>query len=759
MSRSLRAISAPRHTPRTALMLTFTALLLAVPTSAIHADAPQLPACDTVDEEPELYTTASLDFGPPIEYQGGTCVDQDDDGEDDVCCWDAGGDGTLDGCCHSLRWHRGANFNSKVYTHLAIGHLAGGDFTVDHCKPVAEACWGPQSDPTYCDGFAYCVTPNWRERRTQLWAVSDCTDNPFRRRLVAELTSYFPAPVGTISADTPLCVRKEVPPEDNYCSSGITVNSEHIPGIDPAVFVYVHDDEAGPERWPWKCGPANTDLSFDGSDVRIEDDDGVTFELWSVPGMDCEPPYPSYADLPALGASPLDEVTVTSVQPRTPVCPVDHQPMAASAIGVVTNGLQYTCGLWCINTHGTNSRACRQGCYGTVAQKLQAIGVSYHRMTIRWDDGLQPARDGDLMWDSVDPINAVYDYDAILTAFALEGIEPWLTFDMTPSWASSIPNFSLTLYENCNSRDHDYYEYPPKSEDLDYWDNYVSQVVQRYGEGPGSILSSLAPARNFEVWQEPNNRAFFKIDPIQSGCDHPVCDETTQFEGCNSDDSARYAKWSELQRRTYGIVNPLGLTLWSGNLVYTFQSPANEFYAPWVEPQLETLADDPMFHGLNMHAFHREYLASSPAVQADNEITSTIDTTYQMVGHARSTLDAAGHAATEIALTVADWHPLEQWDPWSFERELPNADDRGEFLRRTFACMANAGADYVFWFNAMDYTWGCVDGEPQPDHDPGNGPDVGWRLGLLDENLDETELYYAFGDVCNHLTTCVPSLD
>jgi hypothetical protein len=114
-----------------------------------------------------------------------------------------------------------------------------------------------------------------------------------------------------------------------------------------------------------------------------------------------------------------------------------------------------------------------------------------------------------------------------------------------------------------------------------------------------------------------------------------------------------------------------------------------------------------------------------------------------------------------LAITATTWHAYEWDDPWSFPREW-NAGERAEFLKDTLACMANAGADTILWFNAVEYDYTCcedTDADPithkpcvSPVEDDIADPDsAGWSLGLLDENLCPTSLYFAFAEVAMHL--------
>jgi hypothetical protein len=731
-------------------------VLLLAPTKA-SAD---LPTC--VTPVPQLYAPATLvrDPGLDVSPQTGcpTCTTPCTPGGS-YCydCWDTVSGGGVDYCCYdyqptkagyescgvNLDWYAQTDdlnpFSTDIFPNLElrVAGVTGGSSRVACVDTSSQACKA-SSSASHCTvmQFTYSPiatqTPNWFQKDFTLFGVSDCTSSvPFRKRLVAEHRERHVTPQGSITASPTRCVHDQVDGTSGepYCTTTVSWETTNV--TQPNVVVYVRDNGAAP-LWsppiPWKCKPANTPFTFAASTVKITDADGVTFELWPTTS-NCGNPWPSY---PASG-SPLDTVVVTSEPEGTVLCPLDEQPMRQGVdIGIITNGIEFACVF-----HDLGA----QECYQAVAEKLAAIGVKYHRLSIEWDKLYPQPHD----CNNPPPSSLTFNrYDPIMEAFSDAGIEGWVTFDQVPCWYSSKPD---PFPSGCT--DHPLDTYPPDPEDSTAWAawlDYVEEVYDRYGPSEDTILE--VPVRNWEAWLEPNS-GFMNIDPVS--CPPP--------EGQNGDHHAKYAAWEELQRSVYETIgelegNPGGppteSEMWSANLVLLWASFASYVVPPWFDTQMDTIGDEEMFTGFNLHTFVRDFTNS-----ANPNRESSLESMVQMLKYSRARLNAAGGSALPIALTATTWHVPPE-DPWEFVRELPDDEDRAQFLKDVFACQANAGADKIFWFNATDLGSTC--GPPKQSCADFADPDcVSHGLGLLrveGEDLIETPLYCAFADLCRHLDGC-----
>jgi len=719
------------------------AILLA---GAIDAAA-QLPTCyttpPTLNVASTLVRDPSFDVSPQIFCGFCTtpctgsnfcydCWDTDGIGGVDYCCYNYQGDSAYESCGVNLDWYANsspfhAGFSSldlRVSTPLgAEGRL--------YCKPIAQACT-PASSESHCTvghfTFHPSVITGWLQKDFQLYAVSDCASTePFRKRLVGETRLRYKSPQGSITASPNPCIHdKETMGGVPYCTTNVTWETTE-PAL-PYVIIYVRD-EGSPPQWspplPWRCVEASsTPTTDDAPGIWITDEEGVTFELW--PRANCTAPF----TYPSSG-SPLDTVTVTTEPEGTVMCKLDNQPMRQGVeIGVNSLGIVSSC------LASPNLGAC----YEAVAEKLAAIGVKYHRISINWN-ALYPGAS----CANPPPQTLNFNrYDPILQAFDDAGIEPWLILNQSPCWYSSKPSPFPT---GCT--DHPEGTYPPDPANSTAWAawlDYVTQVYQRYG--PGGILD--LPARNWEVWNEPVGFQL-NIDPVSCPPGNP--------EGQNSNQSLRYDAWEPLQRSVWDVITaaegdpPSVSTVWSANLVYT-QDATEAAYGPsWIDPQIDTIGGDEMFDGFNLHAFQRDFSNTT-----NPNRPSTIESTVQQVKYSRARVDAAGATSMPMAITEVSWHPMT--DPWNFLRELPDGAHRAQFLKDSMACLANAGGDKLLWFNATDYGYECASPSPVPCVDIETDPNcVGWGLGLLTVDPDvvaveETPLYCAFADLCRHLDGC-----
>jgi len=198
--------------------------------------------------------------------------------------------------------------------------------------------------------------------------------------------------------------------------------------------------------------------------------------------------------------------------------------------------------------------------------------------------------------------------------------------------------------------------------DLEDWRAFVATAVARYGAAGRGFV------HRWEVWNEPNLSVFF---------------------------AGQAEEYVELLNTAYQAVKQAD----EKALVY---APAVVFH-PWDMDSagafLDTVISAGSFDVLSIHL----YLAEP-------------EDFYQTVTMVRRKLDAAGLPHIPVAVTevnaigsIVDCRTFSELDEsW-----------HAEFLRATLACLANAGADSVYWFKSTDRGQLC--GLPDDDVDLLNG--------------------------------------
>ncbi len=143
------------------------------------------------------------------------------------------------------------------------------------------------------------------------------------------------------------------------------------------------------------------------------------------------------------------------------------------------------------------------------AQSTGVVPANFFGMVVRVP-GTSPAVqagarrlwDSGVTWAALEPAPGSFDWstlDGEVAAARAAGAEVTLTLGMTPTWASSQPSLASAYGAGATAM--------PSS--LADWDGYVSAVVNRYR---GQIAG-------YEVWNAPENPAYFTDQPSQAAGD------------------------------------------------------------------------------------------------------------------------------------------------------------------------------------------------------------------------------------------------
>lgn len=379
----------------------------------------------------------------------------------------------------------------------------------------------------------------------------------------------------------------------------------------------------------------------------------------------------------------LDSVWVDGEPADAPLCPIDGRAMVRRI-----HDQEEVLGLI---TNGIKNCAQDPGWCETVADELRWLGVKYIRQTVKWSEVDQYG------WSRYDEQFRIFYIDE---DDPIEPIEPWITLSHTPCrYAAAGCPAPPADPTNCTMC-------PLNAEGLAEWPNFVRDAASRFAQ---------FGARNWEIWQEPQAEGYW---------------------------AGTVAEWIALQNAAKVKIEEVipDARVWGANLVYAFDQTdldpvSYEDLGDWIEPHFDGRVH---FDGFNMHVFFRDYPADYQPPFVD-----TLPLAYGWVHQMRRRLDESEMEHVPLAITAVTWHAWEKLDPWSFNRLVPEEEDRQQNFIDAYACLANAARaargfeddptyedlDHIFWFNAVHTEIPCPNNnlcseDPDGEHDY-------FRLGVL----------------------------
>jgi hypothetical protein len=211
--------------------------------------------------------------------------------------------------------------------------------------------------------------------------------------------------------------------------------------------------------------------------------------------------------------------------------------------------------------------------------------------------------------------------------------------------------------------------------DINDWTNIVGAIVDRYG----------SQIHNWVMWNEPNQPEFFL---------------------------GTYEEYITLLNAGFQTVKQRDphARVWA---------PAGANH-PWNDSNSlnELLLQSGQFDVLSMHAFFFDLESMMNTVQQARALLAQYERPNVHI------------SVTEVNFieTIVDCDIFSNWPE----------EQHAENLRSIYACLANAGADSVFWYKSTDTGGNCPSGQIN-------------RNGLLDESLVPKQPYWALSDIAHRL--------
>lgn len=140
-----------------------------------------------------------------------------------------------------------------------------------------------------------------------------------------------------------------------------------------------------------------------------------------------------------------------------------------------------------------------------LAQNLYGAGVKWTRQNFGWNS-LEYTK-GVWGWN---------DLDAAIQISVNSGLNILPVLLSTPRWASSCPWPDEP--PPSSSCDNKFWRWRPKTENWDDWENYVRQVVKRYGAPSARNPDAKNQIHYWEIWNEQDAIGFWRV-PVPQGVD------------------------------------------------------------------------------------------------------------------------------------------------------------------------------------------------------------------------------------------------